>query len=85
MIRGVDNKGNIILGITRTEIVGLLEGHRCCFPGAEMGKPETKGPHVCLVFAEDDDGLIAGLNEMFPDGVPTPVDYRTKREPEGER
>ncbi len=80
MIRGVDNKGNLILGITRGEIEGLVEGYRCCFPGDESGRPEAKGPHVCLWFAEDDAGLIARLNEMYPDGVPEPVDYRTKRE-----
>ena len=81
MIRGLDNKGNLILGITRTEIEGLQQGHRCCFPGDESGKPEAKGPHVCLWFAEDDAGLIARLDEMYPDGVPVPVDYRTKRKP----
>ncbi len=81
MIRGLDNKGNLILGITRTEIEGLVKGYRCCFPGDESGRPESKGPHVCLWFAEDDEGLIARLGEMYPDGVPTPVDYRTKGEP----
>lgn len=81
MIRGMDNKGNVILGITRRELEGLAEGYRCCFPGDESGRPEAKGPHVCLWFAEDDDALIARLDEMYPDGVPEPVDYRTKREP----
>lgn len=76
MIRGVDNKGNVILGITRTEIVGLLEGHRCCFPA---GMPQGPGPHICLWFAEDDAGLVARLGEMYPDGVPELVDYRTKK------
>jgi hypothetical protein len=78
MIRGMDNKGNVVIGITRREIVGLLEGHRCCFPN---DKPEAPGPHICLWFAEDDAGLIARLGEMYPDGMPEPVDYRTKREP----
>lgn len=77
MIRGVDNKGNAILGITRREIEGLLEGKRCCFPG---GLPEAGGgPHICLWFAETDADLIARLAEMYPAGVPAEVkDYRTK-------
>ena len=77
MIRGIDNKGCLILGITRREIEGLLAGHRCCFPGNLPGV--GPGPHVCLWFAEDDAGLLARLDEMYPDGVPSPVDYRTKK------
>lgn len=77
MIRGIDNKGCVILGITRREIVGLLEGQRCCFP-ADV--PRAPGPHICLWFAEDDDGLLAKLDEMYPDGKPSAVlDLRTKR------
>lgn len=77
MIRGVDNKGCIILGITRRELEGLVAGERCCFPN---DKPQAPGPHICLWFAEDDAGLLARLDEMYPDGMPATVaDYRTKR------
>lgn len=76
MIRGVDNKGAIILGITRAEIDGLLAGKRCCFIAMD---PEAPGPHICLWFAETDADLIAKLGEMYPDGVPAEIkDYRTK-------
>ena len=78
MIRGVDNKGSVVLGITRAEIAGLLAGKRCCFEGGYM---EAPGPHICLWFAEDDAGLLARLDEMYPDGVPEPVDYRIRKEP----
>ena len=76
MIRGVDTKGNVILGITRREIAGLLDGKRCCF----VARPELGGgPHICLWFAETDEDLIAKLGEMYPDGVPTEIrDFRTK-------
>lgn len=74
MIRGNDNRGNIVLGVTRREIEGLLAGQRCCF----ITPPCASGPHICLWFAEDDDALIARLHEIFPDGVPEPVDYRSK-------
>ena len=77
MIRGVDNKGCVVLGITRTEIEGLLAGKRCCFVALP---PEAPGPHICLWFAEDDAGLIARIDEMYPDGAPVEAkDYRTKR------
>jgi hypothetical protein len=77
MIRGVDNKGCLVLGITRTEIEGLLAGKRCCFIATP---PQAPGPHICLWFAETDEALLGRLGEMYPDGVPEPVDYRTKRE-----
>lgn len=78
MIRGNDNRGSIILGITRHEVEGLLDGKRCCFVPLPNG---TGGPHICLWFAESDDDLLARLPEIFPDGVPTPIDYRTKVNP----
>lgn len=75
MLRGTDNKGNAILGITRREIEGLLAGERCCFPT----RPELGGgPHICLWFAETDAELLGRLHEMYPDGMPRPIDYRTK-------
>lgn len=77
MIRGIDNKGCVVLGITRTEIVGLLEGKRCCFVSKEPGAP---GPHICLWFAEDDNALLGRIDEMYPDSAPVAaIDYRTRR------
>jgi|GEM_PF-3208724 len=75
MIRGRDTLGNVILGITRGEIDGLLAGARCCF----ITKPELGGgPHICLWFAETDAELLARLHEMLPSGPPPTVkDYRT--------
>jgi hypothetical protein len=76
MIRGVDNKGCVILGITRGEVEGLLDGKRCCFITKE---PEAPGPHICLWFAETDDDLIAKLGQMYPEGIPAEIkDYRTR-------
>jgi len=79
MIRGIDNKGNVILGITRREIEGLLEGLRCCF----AVRPELGGgphPHIDLWFAETDADLIARMAEMFPERQPAEVlDLRTKK------
>jgi hypothetical protein len=76
MIRGVDSKGSLVLGITRREIEGLLAGARCCFVSRP---PEAPGPHICLWFAETDADLLAKLGEMYPDGLPAEVrDYRTK-------
>jgi hypothetical protein len=81
MIRGVDNKGNVVLGITRLEIEGLLAGLRCCFV-AQL--PEAPGPHICLWFAETDADLLVKLDQMYPDGLPAEVkDYRTKVETNG--
>jgi hypothetical protein len=77
MIRGIDNKGCVVLGLTRMEVEGLLKGSRCCFIAKE---PQAPGPHICIWFAETDEALLGRLSEMYPDGVPEPVDYRTKRE-----
>jgi hypothetical protein len=83
MIRGRDSDGSVILGITRTEIMGLLEGQRCCFPS----RPELGGgPHICLWFGETDDDLTARLGEMFPSGLPAAIkDLRTRAPHEGAR
>ena len=77
MIRGRDSRGNVILGITRGEIEGLLAGKRCCF----VTKPELGGgPHICLWFAETDHDLLARLGEMYAEGQPAEIhDYRTKK------
>ena len=77
MLRGIDNAGCIILGLTRTEIEGLLAGKRCCFVAKA---PAAPGPHICVWFAETDADLIARVPEMYP-GTPPPVfnDYRTQR------
>lgn len=74
MIRGVDAKGCIVLGLTRTEIEGLLAGHRCCF---NARPPEAPGPHICIFFGETDHDALLAVRAAYPDGMPEPKDYRT--------
>lgn len=65
-----------MIGITRREIDGLLEGKRCCVPT----KPELGGgPHICLWFAETDADLLARLGEIYPGASPNVIDFRTKK------
>ncbi|MEY4545373.1 MAG: hypothetical protein RL685_1568 [Pseudomonadota bacterium] len=73
MIRGVDNKGNVVLGLTRTEVEGLLAGKRCCFLARP---PEAPGPHICIYFGETDEEALRAVSTAYPDGMPEPKDYR---------
>jgi hypothetical protein len=80
MIRGIDNRGCIILGITARELDGLLAGERCCFVASA---PQAPGPHICLWFGETDADLLAKLGEMYPQGAPVEVgDYRAQPRPD---
>lgn len=77
MIRGRARDGRVILGVTRTEIEGLLAGNVCCF----ITRPELGGgPHICLWFAETDAALEARYGQMFGEEIaPEQVtDLRTK-------
>ena len=78
MIRGMDNKGCVILGLTRTEIDGIVAGKPCFF----TNRPEVGGgPLICLWVAETDADLVARIREIFASGpVPVPLDLRTKRQ-----
>lgn len=77
MIRGIDSHGTVVLGITRTEIEGILEGKPCYFTNRiEVGG----GPPIALWFAETDADLIARLREIFASGpIPFPRDLRSKK------
>jgi hypothetical protein len=79
VIRGKDTNGTVVLGITRTEVDGLVAGKPCFF----TNRPEVGGGSViCLWFAETDAELIDRLREIFASGpVPVPLDLRTKRQP----
>lgn len=73
MIRVVDDRKAVGIGLCRSYIEALLRGERVCVPGG-MG-----APHVCLFFAEDDDALTARTKELYPDGFlpgAIVVDYR---------
>lgn len=76
MIRGIDTKGTVVLGITRAELDGIVEGKPCFFTNrAEVGG----GPPIVLWFAETDADLIARIREMFASGpIPFPLDLRTR-------
>lgn len=73
MIRGLDNNGCVILGLTRQEIDGLLEGKRCCF---EARLPEAPGPHICIYFGETNEDVLARLRVPYGE-MPAAKDYRT--------
>lgn len=77
MIRGIDAQGTVILGITRTEVDGIMEGKPCYFTNrAELGG----GPVIVLWYGENDDELIARLRLMFASGpIPIPLDLRTRK------
>lgn len=81
MIRARDSEGRDVLGLTRREIQGLLEGRLCCF---REGKPEADSRHICIVFAETDADLVARLRAAYRDDEATRaafdkvVDCRTK-------
>jgi len=74
MIRGVDNKGHIVLGLTRTEIEGLLAGKRVAFIAKP---PQAPGPHIWIYFGETDEAALRAVSVAYPEGMPEPKDYRS--------
>lgn len=77
MIRVMDERGGVGVGLCRSYIEGLLRGERVCIPGG-MG-----APHICLFFAEDDDALLARTNELYPDGMLPGATVEDHRPPKG--
>jgi len=76
MVRIMDNKGNIVLGIPRRELETIMAGHRYCLP-ASHGVP-----HLCIVFGETDEALVETIQSFYPANAPRPVmfDNRTPEE-----
>lgn len=62
MIRIVDERKAVGVGLCRSYIDALLRGERVCIPGGQGA------PHICLFFAEDDDALMERTKELYPDG-----------------
>ncbi len=76
MIRVVDERGGIGIGLCRSYVAALLRGERVCVPG------DKKAPHVCLFIAEDDEALLERTKTLYPDGLlPGAVieDYRKEK------
>ena len=63
MIRIVDEKGAMGIGLCRSYVEALLRGERVCIPGGKGA------PHVCLFVAEDDDALLARMPQLYPNGL----------------
>ena len=62
MIRVVDDRRAVGVGLARATIEALLRGERVCIPAG------GGAPHVCLFFAETDADLMARTKELYPDG-----------------
>jgi hypothetical protein len=80
MIRMKDTGGRVVLGLTRAEVKGLLEGKVCCFPA---GQPHADAPHICVYFGETSADVLARLREAYPDeasqaAFAEPLDLRTR-------
>ena len=63
MLRVVDDKGCVVLGINRAVLVRMLAGQRFCVPAGHGA------PHICLFYEDTDDALLARSREMHPDGL----------------
>lgn len=70
-LKGTDDNGCVQLGIDRGLLTRILAGERVCLPAA------AGAPHVCVFFAETDEGLLERLESFYP-GKPMPpvVDLR---------
>lgn len=75
MIRGVDDAGCVVLGLTRVELEQLLKGARIC---SNPRLPHAPGPHLCIYGAENDEALQTLIADKYPvQGRRTPdADYR---------
>lgn len=75
MIRGINERGYIVLGLTRRELEGLLEGKVCCYPA---GKPTPDSVHICIYFGETNADAQHAMSKSF-EQMPVPIDYRTQK------
>lgn len=87
MVRGVDNNGCLIIGLTRSEIDRLVRGERVC---SNAAPPAAPGPHLCIYFGETDDAILRAMRDNYPRHRLPPIDDRRgepgwdeHREPEG--
>lgn len=74
MVRGFDNNGCLILGITRKEIDRLLAGERICCSSA--GQPGDPGTHLCIYGGETDEAILERMDKAYPIGTPPPIEDR---------
>lgn len=65
MLRVVDDKGCVIIGLNRAEISALVCGERICSPAI----PEHGIPHYCFVAEEDNVELVERMARVLPDGA----------------
>jgi hypothetical protein len=83
MIRAKDSGGNIVLGLTRQEVDGLLAGKTCCF---QADVPYVGAPHVCIYYGETNADVLQAMRSAYhPDPSTTealdnPRDLRTRPE-----
>lgn len=67
MIRGVTRDGSIVVGLTRSSLRLLESGENLVSPAFE-----DRGPHIVIVFAEDDRALkekLTGEGRLTPSTV----------------
>ena len=83
MIRGVNNKGALFIGLVRGELLErLLAGERVCLAG-HIDANGLQHPHVCLFLRDNNAQLLAAVDEYFPDGLMpgAAVEQASKDEP----
>jgi hypothetical protein len=74
MIRGVDNAGCLILGLTYADLERLRNGDRVC---SNARPPDAPGPHLCLYAAATDEGLLDAVAAKYPAAPQPPIaDHR---------
>jgi hypothetical protein len=68
MIRMVDDKGALFVGLVRGTLVErLVAGERVCIPGHIDGNGLLH-PHICLVLRDDNEQLLEAARDFYPDG-----------------
>jgi predicted transcriptional regulator len=83
MIRAKDSGNNIVLGLTRPEIEGLLAGKTCCF---QANVPYEGAQHVCIYFGETNRDVLERMRAAYhpdpatQDALDNPRDLRTRPE-----
>ena len=86
MLRGIDDKGALFIGLVRREFLdALLAGKRVCLPG-DTDANGVVHPHVCLFVRDNNAELVDALREYFPGGfVPgASLEQVSTTEPTGE-